>query len=88
MTITVDNYEELTDVVGWVYLTNKWSIGQTRIIISRLGEVSYTQLISGKVHLKYPTTIDIAIGHVRLFYSLNVPTPAELSYDDWEDLFN
>lgn len=87
MNVTVDNHEQLTDVVAWVYL-NARSVGQSRIIISRLGEVIYTQLISGKVHLNYPTTVDIAIGHVHLFYSLSIPTPVELSYDDWEDLFN
>lgn len=33
MIVTVDDHEELTDVVGWIYLTNKWSIGQARIVI-------------------------------------------------------
>jgi hypothetical protein len=44
MIVTVDDHEELTDVVGWVYLTNKWSIGQARIVIHNLGDISYPQL--------------------------------------------
>lgn len=89
MNVTVDNYEELTDVVGWVYLTNKWSIGQTRIIINNVGDISYAQLISGNVHLRYPVLVDIGTGHLRLFYAATLPAyHVELSYNDWEDLFN
>ena len=59
MTVNVDNHEQLTDVVGWVYLTNKWSIGQTRIIIHNVGDISYTQLISGNVHLRFPVLVRV-----------------------------
>lgn len=88
MTVNVDNYEQLTDVVGWVYLTNKWSIGQTRIIIHNVGDISYTQLISGNVHLRFPIIIDENDKRVTLYYATGTPIHADLSYDDWEDLFN
>ena len=88
MTVNVDNYEQLTDVVGWVYLTNKWNIGQTRIIISGLGDVSYTQLLSGNVHLNFPVIIDESDKRVVLYYAPSTPIHADLSYDDWDDLFN
>ena len=63
MIVTVDDHEELTDVVGWVYLTNKWSIGQARIVIHNLGDISYPQLISGNVHLNFPVIIDESDKH-------------------------
>lgn len=89
MTVNVDNHEQLTDVVGWVYLTNKWSIGQTRIIIHNVGDISYTQLISGNVHLRFPVLVSIEPSRVWLYRVENFPDLIpDLSYNDWEDLFN
>lgn len=89
MKVIVDNYEQLTDVVAWVYREHGWSIGQTRIVIHNLGDISYAQLISGNVHLRYPVLVDIGTGHLRLFYAATLPAyHVELSYNDWEDLFN
>ena len=89
MNIIVNSYEELTDVVGWVYFTNKWNIGQTRIIINNVGDISYRQLISGNVHLRFPILVEIETSRVRLFHTEDLPTYSpDLSYNDWEDLFN
>lgn len=88
MNIIVNNYEELTDVVAWVYLINKWHIGQTRILIHNLGDISYLQLISGNVHLNFPVIIDESDKRIILYYAPNAPIHADLSYDDWENLFN
>lgn len=89
MIVTVDDHEELTDVVGWVYFTNKWNIGQTRIIINNVGDISYTQLISGNVHLRFPVLVSIEPSRVWLYRVEGVPEfLLDLSYDDWEDLFN
>lgn len=88
MIVTVDDHEELTDVVGWVYLINKWHIEQTRILIHNLGDISYLQLISGNVHLNFPVIIDESDKRIILYYAPNAPIHADLSYDDWEDLFN
>lgn len=89
MNIIVNSYEELTDVVGWVYFTNKWNIGQTRIIIHNVGDISYTQLISGNVHLRFPVLVSIEPSRVWLYRVEGVPEfLPDLSYDDWDDLFN
>lgn len=89
MNIIVNSYEELTDVVGWVYFTNKWNIGQTRIIINNVGDISYTQLISGNVHLRFPVLVSIEHSRVWLYRVEGVPEfLPDLSYDDWDDLFN
>lgn len=89
MNIIVNNYEELTDVVEWVYFTNKWNIGQTRIIINNVGDISYIQLISGNVHLRFPVLVCIEPSRVWLYRVEGVPEfLPDLSYDDWEDLFN
>ena len=89
MIVTVDDHEELTDVVGWVYFTNKWNIGQTRIIINNVGDISYTQLISGNVHLRFPVLVSIEPSRVWLYRVEGVPEfLPDLSYDDWDDLFN
>ena len=89
MNIIVNSYEELTDVVGWVYFTNKWNIGQTRIIINNVGDISYTQLISGNVHLRFPVLVSIEPSRVWLYRVEGVHEfLLDLSYDDWDDLFN
>lgn len=89
MNIIVNSYEELTDVVGWVYFTNKWNIGQTRIIINNVGDISYTQLISGNAHLRFPVLVSIEPSRVWLYRVENFPDLIpDLSYNDWEDLFN
>lgn len=88
MIVTVDDHEELTDVVVWGYLKNKWHIGQTRIIIHNVGDISYTQLISGNVHLRFPVIIDVDDKRIITYYAPGTPIRADLSYDDWDDLFN
>lgn len=88
MNVNVNNHEELTDVVAWVYLNNKWSIGQSRIIIYTVGNISYTQLISGKVHLRFPVIVDVNNERIITYYAPGTPIRADLSYDDWDDLFN
>lgn len=88
MTVLVDNHEELTDVVGWVYLTNKWSIGQSRIVISSLGDVNYRQLLNEKVHLRFPVIVDVSGTHITTYFAPSAPIRADLRYDDWDDLFN
>ena len=89
MNIIVNSYEELTDVVGWVYREREWNIEQTRVIIHNLGDVSYVQLISGNVHLRFPILVEIETSRVRLFHTEDLPTYSpDLSYNDWEDLFN
>lgn len=66
MNVTVDNHEQLTDVVAWVYLNNKWSIGQSHIIISSLGDVSCTQLLYGNVHLRFPVIVDVSDTRITI----------------------
>lgn len=88
MNIIVNSYEELTDVVGWVYLNNKWIVGQTRIVIPNLGDISYAQLLSGNVRLKFPVIIDVTDKRIITYYAPGTPIRADLSYDDWDDLFN
>lgn len=87
MTVLIDNYEELTDVVGWVYLTNKWSIGQARIVIHNVRNIHYTRLLSGNVHLRFPIIVDMNNERIILYYAPSTPIHADLSYNDWEDLF-
>jgi len=89
MTVLITNYKQLTDVVGWVYRKNAWGYRQTRIATYDFGNISYPQLLSRKVHLVYPVLVGIETGRLRLFYAAFLPVHhAELSYDDWEDLFN
>ena len=66
MIINVDDHEQLTDVVAWVYREHGWSIGQTRIVIHNLGDISYAQLISGNVHLRYPVLVDIGLSLIHI----------------------
>lgn len=85
MTVNVDDHEELTDVVAWVYLKNKWHIGQTRIIIHNVGDINYTQLISGNVHSNFPVLVEIKVARVELHCMSGVPLYyTDLSYNDWE----
>lgn len=89
MNIIVNSYEELTDVVGWVYREREWNIEQTRVIIHNLGDVSYVQLISGNMHLRFPVLVSIEPSRVWLYRVEGVPEfLPDLSYDDWDDLFN
>ncbi len=89
MNIIVNSYEELTDVVGWVYREREWNIEQTRVIIHNLGDVSYVQLISGNMHLRFPVLVSIEPSRVWLYRVEGVPEfLLDLSYDDWDDLFN
>ena len=89
MIVTVDDHEQLIAVVDWTYSKNKWGHNYTLIIVHNLGDISYAQLISGNAHLRYPVLVDIGTGHLHLFYAATLPAyHAELSYNDWEDLFN
>lgn len=88
MTITVNNDTQLVAVIEWAYRKNAWSYGQSRIIIHNVGDVSYTQLISGKVHLKFPIIVDVNNERIITYYAPGTPIRADLSYDDWDDLFN
>ncbi|BDF65190.1 hypothetical protein CE91St16_15970 [Alistipes finegoldii] len=60
----------------------------TLIIVHNLGDISYAQLISGNVHLNFPVIIDESDKRVTLYYAPSTPIHADLSYDDWDDLFN
>ena len=89
MKVIVNNHEQLTDVVAQVYREREWNIEQTRVIIHNLGDVSYVQLISGNVHLRVPVLVSIEPSRVWLYRVEGVPEfLPDLSYDDWDDLFN
>ena len=89
MKVIVNNHEQLTDVVAQVYREREWNIEQTRVIIHNLGDVSYVQLISGNVHLRFPVLVCIEPSRVWLYRVEGVPEfLPDLSYDDWDDLFN
>ena len=89
MKVIVNNHEQLTDVVAQVYREREWNIEQTRVIIHNLGDVSYVQLISGNVHLRFPVLVSIEPSRVWLYLVEGVPEfLPDLSYDDWDDLFN
>ncbi len=89
MKVIVNNHEQLTDVVAQVYREREWNIEQTRVIIHNLGDVSYVQLISGNVHLRFPVLVSIEPSRVWLYRVEGVPEfLPDLSYDDWDDLFN
>ena len=89
MKVIVNNHEQLTDVVAQVYRKREWNIEQTRVIIHNLGDVSYVQLISGNVHLRFPVLVSIEPSRVWLYRVEGVPEfLPDLSYDDWDDLFN
>lgn len=87
MNIIVNSYEELTDVVRWVYRKNAWGVGQSRIVISSLGDVNYRQLLK-KLHLRFPIIVDVSGTHITTYFAPNAPIRADLRYDDWDDLFN
>ena len=57
MKVIVNGERELINVANWVYTKNKWVYTQTRIIINNVGDISYTQLISGNVHLRFPVLV-------------------------------
>lgn len=89
MKVIVNNHEQLTDVVAQVYREREWNIEQTRVIIHNLGDASYVQLISGNVHLRFPVLVSIEPSRVWLYRVEGVPEfLPDLSYDDWDDLFN
>lgn len=89
MKIIVNGERELINVANWVYTKNKWVYTQTRIIINNVGDISYTQLISGNVHLRFPVLVSIEPSRVWLYLVENFPDLIpDLSYNDWEDLFN
>ena len=89
MKVIVNNHEQLTDVVAQVYREREWNIEQTRVIIHNLGDVSYVQLSSGNVHLRFPVLVSIEPSRVWLYRVEGVPEfLPDLSYDDWDDLFN
>ena len=88
MNVTVDNNTQLVILIGWVYRKNAWSYGQSRIIIHNVGDISHAQLLSGKVHLRFPVIIDANDKRIILYYVPGTPIRSDLSYDDWADLFN
>ena len=88
MTVLIDDYEQLTDVVGWVYRKNAWGVGQSRIVISSLGDVNYRQLLNEKLHLRFPVIVDVSGTHITTYFAPSAPIRADLRYDDWDDLFN
>ena len=89
MIVNVDSYEQLVAVVMRVYYVNTWTPEQTRIIIHNLGDVSYAQLALRRVGLKFPILINIESTGIRLFHMEDFPEYLpDLSYDDWDDLFN
>ena len=89
MKVIVNGERELINVANWVYTKNKWVYTQTRIIINNVGDISYTQLISGNVHLRFPVLVSIEPSRVWLYRVEGVPEfLLDLSYDDWDDLFN
>ena len=69
MKVIVNGERELINVANWVYTKNKWVYTQTRIIINNVGDISYTQLISGNVHLRFP-----CIGKYRTLTCMAIPS--------------
>ena len=88
MTVNVDNYKELTYVLAWAHMKNKWDLEQPRISIHGIGDISYAQIILEELHLNFHVIIDESDKRVTLYYAPITPIHADLSYDDWDDLFN
>ena len=89
MIVTVDDHEQLVAVVDWAYSENKWGHDYTLIIVHNLGDVNLTQLLAGHVHVRFPIFVNIESTHIRLYHVEDFPEfLPDLSYNDWEDLFN